>query len=62
MRDYGMNARDAMPCAIVAATLDRPIGDVAQILHDHGISAVPVVGKTGLPIGIVSAGDLDRRR
>ena len=39
-------------------TPDTPIGDIAKVLRDHGISAVPVVDEAGSPVGMVSEGDL----
>ena len=37
---------------------DARIGDVAKLLRDCGISAVPVVDEAGRPVGMVSEGDL----
>ena len=54
-----MKARDVMTSAVVAVSPDTPIGDIAKILRERGISAVPVVDeKTGSPLGMVSEGDL----
>jgi CBS domain-containing protein len=38
------------------------VRDVAKLLLKHGISAVPVVDASGALLGIVSEGDLVRRR
>lgn len=54
----GMKARDVMTTQIVAATPDTPIREVARLLIDKGISAVPIVDGNGMPIGMVSEGDL----
>jgi CBS domain-containing protein len=47
-----------MTSVVVSVGPDTPIHEVAKILRDHGISAVPVVDKAGAPIGMVSEGDL----
>jgi len=39
---------------------DAPLREVARLLLDKGISAVPVVDDNGTPIGMVSEGDLIR--
>jgi CBS domain-containing protein len=53
-----MKARDVMTSAVTSVGPDTPIRDVAKILRDHGISAVPVVGEARAPIGMISEGDL----
>jgi CBS domain-containing protein len=53
-----MKARDVMTTAVSSVGPDTPIGEIAKILRDRGISAVPVVDKSGTPIGMVSEGDL----
>jgi CBS domain-containing protein len=55
-----MNARDIMSKPVVSVHPDTPTRDVARLLLDKGISAVPVVDDNGAPIGIVSEGDLIR--
>lgn len=47
-----------MTTGVVTVGLETPAREVAQILLEHGISAVPVVDSTGAPVGIVSEGDL----
>jgi CBS domain-containing protein len=54
----GMKARDVMNSAVVAVRPDTPINDIAKALRDHAISAVPVIDHAGLPVGMVSEGDL----
>ena len=56
-----MNARDVMTRAVVSVHPDTPVREIARLLLDKGISAVPVVDNNGTPIGIVSEGDLIRR-
>jgi CBS domain-containing protein len=53
-----MNARDVMTAEVVSVGPDMPISEVAKILRDRGISAVPVVNEAGAPIGMASEGDL----
>ena len=53
-----MNARDVMTSAIISATGDTPVRDIAQLLLENHISAVPILDNSGAPIGMVSEGDL----
>jgi CBS domain-containing protein len=53
-----MKARDEMTSAVTLVGPDTPIRGVAKILCGHGISGVPVVGEAGVPIGMISEGDL----
>jgi CBS domain-containing protein len=53
-----MNAGDVMTCDVVSVSPDTPTRDIAKLLLDKGISAVPVVDGTGAPVGMVSEGDL----
>jgi CBS domain-containing protein len=53
-----MKARDVMTSAVTLVGPDTPIREVAKILCERGISAVPVVGEAGAPIGMISEGDL----
>jgi CBS-domain-containing membrane protein len=53
-----MKAREVMTTAVISVSPETRIGEVAQILRDHKISALPVVDETGIPIGMVSEGDL----
>lgn len=55
-----MNAADIMTQPVITVTPDTPVDQVAQLLLDRQISAVPVV-EDGRAIGIVSEGDLIRR-
>jgi CBS domain-containing protein len=57
-----MLAREAMTPAPVAVPATLPIEDCARILLEKRISAVPVVDADHRIIGIVSEGDLMRRR
>jgi CBS domain-containing protein len=53
-----MKAREVMTTKVVSVSPDQGTRDVAKILVDKGISAVPVVDDKGRPIGMVSEGDL----
>ncbi|HSP95737.1 MAG TPA: CBS domain-containing protein [Candidatus Dormibacteraeota bacterium] len=53
-----MKARDVMTTDVASVAPDSTIHEVAMLLLDRGISAVPVVDALGAPIGMVSEGDL----
>ena len=57
-----MNAAQVMTHRPVTAGPTMSVRDVAKLLLQHGISAVPVVDASGALLGIVSEGDLVRRR
>jgi CBS domain-containing protein len=52
-----MKARD-VTSAVVSVGPETPTSVIAKILRDHAISAMPVVDGAGVPIGMVSEGDL----
>ena len=47
-----------MTTAVISVSPDTPTSEVAGILRDHRISAVPVIDQIGTPIGMVREGDL----
>jgi len=53
-----MKARDVMTSAVSSVGPDAPVGEIAKMLRDRGISAVPVADEAGAVIGMVSEGDL----
>src|SRR6185437_1836246 len=55
---HGMKARDVMTSPVVSVGPDTPVREIAKLLRNHGISAVPVIDATGAPSGMVSEGDL----
>lgn len=57
-----MNARDLMSSDVVTVRPDTPLREVARTLLEHHMSAVPVVKGSGDLVGMVSEGDLVRRR
>jgi CBS domain-containing protein len=56
-----MKARDVMVSPVITATPDTSVGEVAKVLLEHHISAVPVLNSQGKLVGIVSEGDLMHR-
>lgn len=57
-----MQAKDVMTTAVVTVGSDTTVNDIAKILVERSISAVPVVDGDGAILGIVSEGDLMRRQ
>jgi CBS domain-containing protein len=55
-----MNARDVMSKPVVTVRPNTPTREIARLLVEKQISAVPVVDGNGAPIGMVSEGDLIR--
>jgi CBS domain-containing protein len=53
-----MKAGEVMTSPVVSATGDTSVRDIAQLLLQNHISAVPILDKSGAPIGMVSEGDL----
>jgi CBS domain-containing protein len=53
-----MNARDIMTTGVISVSPETPIHEIAQLLLKEGVSAVPVVDEGGVPLGMVSEGDL----
>ncbi|MBV8536967.1 MAG: CBS domain-containing protein [Alphaproteobacteria bacterium] len=53
-----MNASDVMTRSVASVGPETPTTEIARLLVDRGISAVPVVDDTGAVIGMVSEGDL----
>ena len=56
-----MRVAEIMTTNVVTVGPKTGVRDIAKLLLDRGISAVPVVDETGHPLGIVSEGDLVRR-
>lgn len=56
-----MQAKDVMTSPVVTVAPDTPVAEVARLLLERHISAVPVVDADGRLVGIVSEGDLMRR-
>ena len=56
-----MKAADIMVSNVITVAPDASVQDVATILLQNRISAVPVLGADGGIVGIVSEGDLIHR-
>ncbi|MCL7940502.1 CBS domain-containing protein [Halomonas sp. ATCH28] len=56
-----MQAADVMTPNVITVTPDSEVSEIASLLLEHGISAVPVVDADDKVLGIVSEGDLMRR-
>ncbi len=52
---------ELMTRKVVSVQLDTPFKEIAQILADHAVSAVPVLDSLGRPAGVVSEADLLRK-
>jgi CBS domain-containing protein len=61
VRTANVGKRDIMTTDVVTVDPDEAVGEVAQRLLAHGISASPVVDRDGRMLGIVSDADLMRR-
>jgi CBS domain-containing protein len=57
-----MKASNVMTPSVVSVSPDVSISQIARVLVENGISAVPVVDQSGAPVGMVSEGDLIPRR
>jgi len=56
-----MKAADVMATNVITVGLDTPVTKIAEVLLANRISAVPVVNKKNVLVGIVSEGDLIHR-
>ena len=56
-----MQARDVMTPDVVSVRVNTSVGEIAELLMEKRISAVPVLGDNNVLVGIVSEGDLIRR-
>ena len=56
-----MRAMDVMTTNVITVVADTSVQALATLLSERGISGVPVVGKDGRLVGIVSEGDLLHR-
>ena len=54
-------AKDIMNTTVVTVTPETSVADIAKVLLEHHISAVPVVDEHNRILGMVSEGDLMRR-
>jgi CBS domain-containing protein len=56
-----MKARDVMTSNVITVSPDAPVGQIASLLLQHRISALPVTDYDRHVLGIISEGDLMRR-
>jgi CBS domain-containing protein len=54
----GLRVSDVMTRRVVTVHQGQPFKDLVQLMHDHGVSGVPVVDDDGRLVGIVSEADL----
>ncbi len=52
-----MRVRDVMTTKVISVTPERPLREVAEILTTHKVSGLPVVGRDGWVVGVVSEAD-----
>jgi CBS domain-containing protein len=57
-----LRAGDLMTSPAIAVAAEAPVREVARVMLDRSVEAVPVLDHTGAAIGMVSDGDLMRRR
>ena len=53
-----MNAAEIMTKRVITVRPDTSVGEIADLLLDHKVSAVPVIDNDRQVVGIVSEGDL----
>lgn len=57
-----MRVADVMTRSVLTTTPGTSVKDAAQILAERGVTALPVVGDTGLLVGVVTEADVLRGR
>lgn len=55
---YHRNVGDLMTKAVVSVRPDAPFKEIAMLLAEHDVTAVPVVDDENRPVGVVSEADL----
>ncbi|MEU4091604.1 CBS domain-containing protein [Streptomyces sp. NPDC026673] len=58
---YHRNVGDLMTKAVVSVRPDTPFKEIAMLLAEHDVTAVPVVDDGNRPVGVVSEADLLRK-
>jgi CBS domain-containing protein len=56
-----MEAKHLMTTDVVTITPETPVHEIASLLANQGISAVPVIAEDGRMVGFVTEADLVRR-
>ena len=54
-----MKAADVMTTEVIGVSPETEISEVARLLLEHRVSAVPVIDRDGRILGMVSEGDFD---
>jgi CBS domain-containing protein len=57
-----MQAKDIMTTKVATVTSDSSVEEISELMLSRNISGVPVVGKNGAVLGIVTEGDLMLRK
>ena len=57
-----MKVREVMTRRVIRAEVDTPVADIARLLTENHISAVPITDKSGAVVGLVSEYDLLARK
>ena len=57
-----MQAKDVMTASVATIGADATVRDAAKLMFERGVSALPVLDEKEHVVGIVSEGDLVRRR
>ena len=57
-----MHARDIMTSPAITASPKTTLLEIVHLMLEHRISGIPVVDETGILVGLVSEGDLVRRK
>jgi CBS domain-containing protein len=57
-----MKVREVMTRRVIRADVDTPVADIARLLTENHISAVPITDKSGAVVGLVSEYDLLARK
>src|SRR5579883_377710 len=60
-RGTPMKVKEIMKAPVYTVDVDTPVADIAHLLVQHRISAVPVVDASGAVVGLVSEHDLISR-
>ncbi len=56
-----MKAQDIMSTRVITVRRDSDLKDAIASMLEHGISGMPVVDENGVPVGMLTEGDLLRR-
>ena len=60
VRTHARSARDVMTRELITVSEDTPVSEIAELMEQHRIKRVPVIGQDGRLIGIISRVNLLR--